>query len=118
MKLWGMIFFIYLLIGGACSTLNHDLGVAWEGDTQNVTTSAAGLIQSTQVLSSVGSLSIINTIADFWHSLYSAAIMDFPYIKTHYPEVYHFILFPLAMMGIMSIVVMFIGVIRGNISWT
>lgn len=71
-------------------------------------------IQMTPVL---GAISLPMPNKEYWVTLSDVLTLNFSFVTDTYSMFYWLVLLPIAMGGILCLVLLFVGIVRGNISW-
>jgi hypothetical protein len=116
-KFLAMIVFVYVLLAF--------LGATFEGQTSMMGTSAqadiqtmGNLAQGSQTLPFFGILSIPVQVPGWVASAYRIVTLQFSFLMTGGAIMFYYVfLLPIAVAGVTSFIMLFLGMIRGNISW-
>ena len=111
-KFLAMIVFIYVLIAF--------LGMTFEGNWISHDSSLqtmANVAQGSQTLSFFGIIQLPVPPLNFFVAAYQIITLQFSFITGGYMMFYYIVLLPIAIAGVSSMIMLFIGTIRGNISW-
>lgn len=117
-----LIFILFVYIVGmflGATFEQHATAATWEGSSEGVTTlsylmNVGNAVQQTSVLGVIP-LPIPN--GEYFSTLFEVLTWQFAFMAD-YDMVYWILMLPFAIAGIFSLIMLFIGTITGNISWS
>jgi len=112
-KFLAMISFIYILIAFLGFTFNG----AWETSNSSLQT-MANIAQGSQNLSLFGIIALPVQVPGWISSVYQIMTLQFPFLMSGGTSMFYWIvLLPIAICGVACLLMLFYGMLRGNISW-
>lgn len=121
-KLLLVIMFIYVTLTFLGSTFEyHTTEADWAGNVEATNTldylfNIRNITQKLEVLGVETPIPIPDS--NYFDTLFSVMTLRFSFIIEDYEIVWWCLLMPIAMMGMLSLVLLGVGIIRGNIAWS
>lgn len=121
-KLLLVIIFLYVTLTFLGSTYEqHDSATTWAGNVEGESKldylfNIRNMTQSLEVVGIETPIPIPNQ--DYFAALFEIFTLRFSFLVDNYEMVWWTVFMPIAMMGMLSIVLLGVGLIRGNITWT
>ena len=122
-KLFMVIIFIYVTLTFMGSTFEEHTtaGGDWAGNTETTSTldflfDIKNATQKLEVLGYETPIPIPN--AEWFSTAFAVMTLRFSFMIADYEMLWWILLMPIALMGILSMVLMGVGIIRGNITWS
>jgi hypothetical protein len=116
-----MVWVIGALLGSTFE--NHETEAAWVGTDS---TSEYPTINSLEYIMSIdnavhtterGPISLPMPNKEYFSTLYNIATLQFSFITDDYLMFYYIVIMPFVVVAVLSFAILFIGIIRGNITW-
>jgi len=120
-KLFLVIIFIYVTLTFLGSTFEaHSTSTDWAGNVEATSTldylfDIKNATQKLEVLGFETPIPIPN--AEWFSTAFEVMTLRFSFIVDEYEMVWWILIMPIAMMGMLSLVLLGVGIIRGNITW-
>lgn len=121
-KLLLVIIFIYVTLTFLGSTYEqHNTAATWAGNVEgegklDYLFNIRNMTQKLEVVGIETPIPIPNP--DYFQALFEIFTLRFSFLVGDYEMVWWTVFMPIAMMGMLSIVLLGVGLIRGNITWT
>ena len=122
-KLFLVILFIYVTLTFLGSTFEEHttVGGDWAGNVEATSTldflfDIKNMTQKLEVLGFETPIPIPN--GEWFSTAFQVMTLRFSFIVDNYEMVWWIVLMPIAMMGLLSMVLLGVGIVRGNISWS
>lgn len=122
-KLFLVILFIYVTLTFLGSTFEEHTtaGGDWAGNVEATNTldylfDIKNATQKFEILGFETPIPIPN--GEWFDTAFSVMTLRFSFIVDNYEMVWWIVLMPIAMMGLLSMVLLGVGIIRGNITWS
>lgn len=121
-KLFLVVIFIYVTLTFLGSTFEqHQTSATWAGNVEAGSTLnyLFDIKNVTQKLTILGwETPIPIPSGDYFSTLFGVMLLRFSFIIKDYNMLWWILLMPIALMGLLSLVMLGVGIIRGNITWS
>jgi len=121
-KLFLVIIFIYVTLTFLGSTFEeHDTSATWAGNVEATNTldylfDIKNMTQKLEVLGFETPIPIPN--GEWFSTAFEVMTLRFSFIVDEYEMIWWILIMPIALMGLLSMVLLGVGLIRGNIAWS